>query len=57
MNKTVGGHQSTLTVDYHLGFAIPMLVGTTFGLVMVIISLLVSLETKGRDYTSDLMVA
>jgi SHS family lactate transporter-like MFS transporter len=44
-------------VDYHLGFAIPMLVGTTFGLVMVIISLLVSLETKGRDYTSDLMVA
>jgi hypothetical protein len=34
-----------------------MLVGTTFGLVMVIISLLVSLETKGRDYTSDLMVA
>jgi hypothetical protein len=34
-----------------------MLVGTTFGLVMVIISLLVSPETKGRDYTSDLMVA
>ena len=44
-------------VDYHLGFAIPMLIGTTFGLVMVIISLLLSPETKGKDYSSDLVVA
>jgi SHS family lactate transporter-like MFS transporter len=44
-------------VDYHLGFAIPMLIGTTFGLIMVIISLLLSPETKGQDYTSDLVVA
>ena len=40
-----------------MGFAIPMLVGTTFGLIMVIISLLLSPETKGKDYTSDLVVA
>ncbi len=44
-------------VDHHMGFAIPMLVGTTVGLIMVIISLLVSPETKGKDYTSDLVVA
>ena len=43
-------------VDYQMGFAIPMLVGTTFGLVSVVIALLVSPETKGHVFTSDLVV-
>ena len=43
-------------IDYQLGFAIPMLIGTTFGLVSVIVSLLLSPETKGHVFTSDLAV-
>jgi SHS family lactate transporter-like MFS transporter len=43
-------------VDYNLGFAIPMLIGTTFGLVSVVIALLVSPETKGHVFQSDLVV-
>ena len=43
-------------VNYQLGFAIPMLVGTTFGLVSVVIALLLSPETKGHVFTSDLVV-
>ena len=43
-------------VDYQLGFAIPMLIGTTFGLVSVVIALLLSPETKGHVFTSDLVV-
>jgi hypothetical protein len=34
-----------------------MLIGTTVGLIRVIISLFVSPETKGKDYTSDLVIA
>ena len=43
-------------VDYQLGFAIPMLIGTTFGLVNVVIALLISPETKGHIFQSDLVV-
>jgi SHS family lactate transporter-like MFS transporter len=43
-------------IDYNLGFAIPMLIGTTFGLVSVVIALLVSPETKGHVFQSDLVV-
>ena len=43
-------------VNYQLGFAIPMLIGTTFGLVSVVIALLFSPETKGHVFTSDLVV-
>ena len=43
-------------VDYQLGFAIPMLIGTSLGLVSVVIALLVSPETKGHVFTSDLVV-
>ena len=34
-------------VDYQLGFAIPMLIGTSVGLVSVVIALLVSPEDQG----------
>ena len=43
-------------VEYQLGFAIPMLIGPAFGLVSVLVSLLLSPETKGHVFTSDLVV-
>ena len=43
-------------VSYHVGFAIPMLVGTTLGLVNVLASLLLSPETKGHVFRSDVVV-
>jgi MFS transporter, SHS family, lactate transporter len=43
-------------VNYQMGFAIPMLIGTTLGLVNVIVALLLSPETKGHVFTSDLVV-
>ncbi len=43
-------------VDYELGFAIPMLIGTTCGLIGVIVALLLSPETKGHVFTPDLVV-
>jgi MFS transporter, SHS family, lactate transporter len=43
-------------VDHQLGFAIPMLIGTSLGLVSVIVALLLSPETKGHVFTSDLVV-
>jgi hypothetical protein len=47
---------ATASGNYQLGFAIPMLVGTTVGLVSVLISLLLSPETKGCVYQSDVVV-
>jgi SHS family lactate transporter-like MFS transporter len=43
-------------IEYQLGFAIPMLIGTTCGLISVIVALLLSPETKGHVFTSDLVV-
>src|SRR5579863_1761724 len=40
-------------VTYQMGFAIPMLIGTTVGLVSVLVSLMLSPETKGHIYSSD----
>jgi len=45
-----------LAVDYEMGFAMPMLIATTIGLLNVCISLLLSPETKGKDFSSDLVV-
>ena len=44
-------------ISYNLGFAIPMLIGTVLGAVSVIISLLLSPETKGKVLVADLVVA
>ena len=43
-------------VSHQMGFAIPMLIGTTVGLVSVLASLLLSPETKGHIYSSDVVV-
>jgi MFS transporter, SHS family, lactate transporter len=41
---------------WHLGLAIPMMVGTTVGAASFIFALLVSPETKGTDMVADLVV-
>jgi MFS transporter, SHS family, lactate transporter len=43
-------------VNHELGFAIPMLIGTMCGLISMIVALLLSPETKGHVFTSDLVV-
>ena len=43
-------------INHQVGFAIPMLIGTTCGLISVIIALLLSPETKGHVFQSDLVV-
>ena len=45
-----------LAVNYQMGFAVPMLIGTTLGLINVCVSLLLTRETKGKEFTSDLVV-
>ena len=44
-------------VNYDLGYAIPMLVGTVAAAVSVVISLLLSPETKGKVLMAELSVA
>jgi len=44
-------------INYDLGFAIPMCVGTAVGALSVVISLLLSPETKGKVLVADLVVA
>jgi SHS family lactate transporter-like MFS transporter len=46
-----------LAINLDLGFAIPMLVGTLFGLVNFIFSLVFGPETKGTVMVADLVVA
>jgi MFS transporter, SHS family, lactate transporter len=44
-------------VNYDLGYAIPMLVGTVVAAISVVISLLLSPETKGKVLMAELSVA
>jgi SHS family lactate transporter-like MFS transporter len=46
---------SYLAVERHMGFAIPMLIGTWAGSASVIAALLFSPETKGKVFVPDLM--
>jgi MFS transporter, SHS family, lactate transporter len=43
-------------VQMNMGFAMPMLISTTFSLVLVIIAVLLGSETKGKALTPDLAV-
>jgi SHS family lactate transporter-like MFS transporter len=42
--------------SHNTGFAIPMLIGTAVGSISVVIALLLSPETKGKVFVSDLVV-
>jgi SHS family lactate transporter-like MFS transporter len=44
-------------INYNVGFAIPMFVGTAVGAVSVVCALLLSPETKGKILVPDLVVA
>jgi SHS family lactate transporter-like MFS transporter len=46
-----------LAIDLHLGFAIPMLIGTLGGCVLFIIALLLGPETKGTEFVADVILA
>jgi SHS family lactate transporter-like MFS transporter len=43
-------------VQMNLGFAIPMMISTMFFLVIVVISVLLGPETRGKKLTADLEV-
>jgi SHS family lactate transporter-like MFS transporter len=44
-------------IEWHMGFAVPMLVGTLGGLVSFVITLFLSPETKGKILMADLEIA
>jgi SHS family lactate transporter-like MFS transporter len=46
-----------LAVNWHLGFAIPMAIGTLGGLASFIVALLLGPETRGKHLTAELGVA
>jgi SHS family lactate transporter-like MFS transporter len=46
-----------LAVDLHLGFAIPMLIGTVAGAASFIVALLLSPETRGKMLTAEVVLA
>jgi MFS transporter, SHS family, lactate transporter len=41
-------------MERHMGFAVPMLIGTLAGSVSVLLALLVSPETKGKIFGGEL---
>jgi hypothetical protein len=46
---------SFFATEQHMGFALPMLIGTLTGSASVIVALLLSPETKGKVFIADLM--
>jgi len=46
-----------LATDWHLGFAIPMMIGTTVGCVSLIASMVFSPETRGKELVADVVLA
>ena len=53
----VGPVIAIFALDWHLGFAIPMAIGTLGGLISFILALLCGPETRGKQLVSDLIVA
>ena len=45
-----------LAVQMNFGFAMPMMISTIFFLVLVVISVLLGPETKGKTLTADIEV-
>jgi SHS family lactate transporter-like MFS transporter len=48
---------AVFAIDWHLGFAIPMAIGTLVGLASFIVALFLGPETKGKELVPDLVVA
>jgi MFS transporter, SHS family, lactate transporter len=53
----VGPILAYLATSWQLGFAIPMLIGTTVACVSLILAMAVSPETRGKELVPDLVVA
>ena len=53
----VGPVLAYLATTWNMGFAIPMLIGTTVGCVSLIVAILFSPETRGKVLAADLQVA
>jgi MFS transporter, SHS family, lactate transporter len=53
----VGPVLTYFAIDWHLGFAIPMLVGTVVASISLIGAMLVSPETRGKEIVSDIVLA
>jgi SHS family lactate transporter-like MFS transporter len=53
----VGPALAYFAVNWHLGFALPMLIGTTVASVSLIGAMLFSPETRGKELVADLMLA
>jgi SHS family lactate transporter-like MFS transporter len=53
----VGPVLAYLATDWNMGFAIPMLIGTTVGCVSIVLAILVSPETRGKELVPDLVIA
>jgi MFS transporter, SHS family, lactate transporter len=53
----VGPIIAIFAIDWHLGFAIPMAIGTLGGLVSFILALFFGPETRGKELVPDLVVA
>jgi len=52
----VGPVLAYFTTDWHMGFAIPMLIGTTVAATSVVIVMLFSPETRGRQIVADIQL-
>ena len=46
-----------LATTWNLGFAIPMMIGTTVGCASLIVAVLLSPETRGKDLVADVVLA
>jgi MFS transporter, SHS family, lactate transporter len=53
----VGPALAYLAINMHLGFAIPMLIGTTVASASLILAMMFSPETRGKELTADLVLA
>ena len=60
MGAVVGGFVPPVltyfAVERHMGFAVPMLIGTVGGLISFVITLFFSPETKGQEMVADLQI-
>jgi MFS transporter, SHS family, lactate transporter len=53
----VGPVLAYFATDWHLGFAVPMLIGTTVSAACLVVAMLFSPETRGKELVPDIVLA
>jgi len=53
----VGPVVTYFAIDWHLGFAVPMAIGTIGGLISLLLALSISPETRGKELVADVVLA